>query len=199
MKHIIIYKKIWIIKKKQTIKKENWHTHEHCLRDYKLVQLFQREICQCTTKASKIWISSDLISLLEIYLQEIIMGTSLLAQWLRICLPMQGTWVQSLVQEDPTCCRATKPVLHNYWGCALEPASHNYRARMPRAHALQQEKPESTCTTTKSSPRSPQLEKARALQQRPNAAKNKINKFKKRNNYDFVKKFTYRDVHFYIM
>jgi len=25
------------------------------------------------------------------------------AQWLRICLPMPGTGVQSLVQEDPMC------------------------------------------------------------------------------------------------
>ena len=31
-------------------------------------------------------------------------GTSLVAQWLRICLPVQGMWVQSLVRElDPTC------------------------------------------------------------------------------------------------
>ena len=41
-------------------------------------------------------------------------GTSLVAQWLRIRLPMQGTWVRSLVWEDLTCCGATKPVLHNY-------------------------------------------------------------------------------------
>ena len=33
-----------------------------------------------------------------------------------------------------------------------------------------------TCTATKSSPRSPQLEKAHVQQQRPNADKNKINK-----------------------
>ena len=39
--------------------------------------------------------------------------TSLVAQWLRICLPMQGTWVRSLVGEDPTCCGATKPTHHN--------------------------------------------------------------------------------------
>ena len=41
-------------------------------------------------------------------------GASLVAQWLRIRLPMQWTQVQALVQEDPTCCRATKPVCHNY-------------------------------------------------------------------------------------
>ncbi|KAJ8785966.1 hypothetical protein J1605_006926 [Eschrichtius robustus] len=41
-------------------------------------------------------------------------GTSLVAQWLRIRLPMQGTRVRSLVREDPTCRRATKPLCHNY-------------------------------------------------------------------------------------
>ena len=40
-------------------------------------------------------------------------GTSLVAQWLRIRLPMQGTRVQALVREDPTCSRATRPVHHN--------------------------------------------------------------------------------------
>ena len=41
-------------------------------------------------------------------------GTSLVAQWLRIRLLMQGTRVRALVQEDPTCHGATKPVRHNY-------------------------------------------------------------------------------------
>ena len=58
--------------------------------------------------------------------------TYLVAQWLGICLPMQRTWVQSLVREDPTCCGATKPVRHNYWACALKPASHNYWACVPQ-------------------------------------------------------------------
>ena len=39
---------------------------------------------------------------------------SLVAQWLKICLVMPGTWVQSLVREDPLCCEATEPVYHNY-------------------------------------------------------------------------------------
>ena len=66
---------------------------------------------------------------------------------------MQGTRVRALVQEDPTCRGATKPVRHNYWPCALEPVSHNYWAcalepvsdnywaRMHRIRAPQQEKP----------------------------------------------------------
>ena len=43
-----------------------------------------------------------------------VFGTSLVAQWLRIRLPMQGTQVRALVREDPTCRGATKPVHHNY-------------------------------------------------------------------------------------
>ena len=54
---------------------------------------------------------------------------------------MQGTWVQALVQEDPTCRRATKPVHHNYWARALDPRATTTEARVPRACALQQEKP----------------------------------------------------------
>ena len=63
---------------------------------------------------------------------NLILQTSLVAQWLRIHLPMQGTRVRSLVWKDPTCHGATKPVRHNYWACTLEPASHNYWACMPQ-------------------------------------------------------------------
>ena len=35
--------------------------------------------------------------------------TSLVAQWLRVCLPTQGTWVRFLLREDSTCCRPAKP------------------------------------------------------------------------------------------
>ena len=43
---------------------------------------------------------------------------SLVAQWLRICLPIQGTRVRALVWEDTTCRGATGPVSHNYRACA---------------------------------------------------------------------------------
>ena len=46
------------------------------------------------------------------------LGSSLVAQWLRICLPMQGTRVRALVWEDPTCREAARPVSHNCWACA---------------------------------------------------------------------------------
>ena len=57
--------------------------------------------------------------------RKYVTGTSLAVQWLRIHLLMQGTRVRALVWEDTTWHGATKPVRHNYWACALEPASHN--------------------------------------------------------------------------
>ena len=59
-----------------------------------------------STKFSAKWIT-------DIH-KNAILWASLVAQWLRICLPMQGTRVQALVWEDPTCRRATRPVSHNY-------------------------------------------------------------------------------------
>ena len=47
-------------------------------------------------------------------IDKIYLGTSLVTQWLRIHLSMQGTWVRSLAWEDPTCRGATKPVRYNY-------------------------------------------------------------------------------------
>ena len=35
--------------------------------------------------------------------------TALVVHWIRIYPPMQGTWVQSLVWEDPTWCGPPKP------------------------------------------------------------------------------------------
>ena len=70
--------------------------------------------------------------------QEPLSWASLVAQWLRICLPVQGTWVRALVWEDPTCCGATGPVSHNYWACASgacapqQERPRQWEARAPR-------------------------------------------------------------------
>ncbi|KAB0373779.1 hypothetical protein FD755_014035, partial [Muntiacus reevesi] len=37
-----------------------------------------------------------------------------------------GDTIRSLIQEDPTCCRATEPGPHSYGAHALEPRSHKY-------------------------------------------------------------------------
>ena len=79
---------------------------------------------ECTTQRvnfSKPWTLVNKVS-----------GASLVAQWLRMCLPMQGTRVQALAWEEPTCRGATRPMCHNYWACALEPASHNCWAQVPQ-------------------------------------------------------------------
>ena len=57
--------------------------------------------------------------------------------WLRLHLPLQGTWVRFLVQEDPTCHEATKSVCHNY----CSPHAATGEVPTSRARALQQEKP----------------------------------------------------------
>ena len=68
-----------------------------------------------------------------------------MAQWLRICLPMQGRQVRALVREDPTAKEQ------------LSPRATTTEVCTPRAHAPQQEKP-------------PQRE-ARALQRRVTPAR----------------------------
>ena len=55
--------------------------------------------------------------------------TSLVAQWLRIHMPMQGTRIRVLVQEDPHAAEQLSPCATTTEACA------------PRACALQQEKP----------------------------------------------------------
>ena len=96
---------------------------------------------------------------------------------------MQGAQVQVLVLEDPTFHGATKPIHHNYQACVLEPASHNYWARMPQLlkpaclepmlHNKRSHRNEKPAHCNEEKPCSPQLEKAHAQQRRPKTAKNK--------------------------
>ena len=52
-----------------------------------------------------------------------------MVQWLSVRLPTQATRFRSLIWEDPTCRRATRPVCHNYWRpCSLHPVLHNKRS-----------------------------------------------------------------------
>ena len=69
---------------------------------------------------------------------KILNRASLVAQWLRICLPMQGTRVRALVWEDPTCHGATRPMSHNYWACTFGAcAPQQERPRQWEVRALQ--------------------------------------------------------------
>ena len=64
-----------------------------------------------------IFFSSSLYSGSITFLIKFTLRASLVAQWLRICLPMQGTRVRALVWEEPACRGAAGPVSHNYWAC----------------------------------------------------------------------------------
>ena len=90
---------------------------------------------------------------------------SLVAQWLRICLPMQGTRVRALVWEDPTCRRATGP---------HEPQLLSLRVWSLCSATREAAIVRGPCTAMKSGPRLPQLEKALAQKRRPNTAINKL-------------------------
>ena len=87
--------------------------------------------------------------------------TSLVTQWMRNCLPMQGTRVQSSVQEDPTCLRATKPVWQLLKPACLGPVPHNKRShnKKPLHHNREE-------------PALPKTRESLAQQQRPSTAEN---------------------------
>ena len=70
---------------------------------------FQSEPCDFLSPLA--YINQDFCQFKEIKTQ---LRASLVAQWLRVCLLMQGTRVRALVWEDPTCRGAAGPVSHNY-------------------------------------------------------------------------------------
>ena len=112
-------------------------------------------------------------------------GISLVVQWIRICLAMQGTGVQSLFWEDSTCKGATKSVCHKYWAHELQllnlldlkPVLHDKRNH-------HDEKPSHCSRVTPALEKATlaALEKVLVQQQRPCAAKNKyIQNLKQKN------------------
>ena len=76
--------------------------------------------------------------------------TSLVVQWLGICLTLQRTLVQSLVREDSTCREATKPMCQDYWACALELMLHNKRSHCNKKSTHRKESSLPCCNYRKS-------------------------------------------------
>ena len=115
----------------------------------------------------------------KVWLKKHDIQTCLVAQWIRICLPVHSTWVWCLVWEDPTFSGAAKPLCHRYWAQVLKPGATNTEPTRcsswsPCAWSPypQQEKPlQGEACALK--PYSPPLKKAHTKQWRPRAAKNK--------------------------
>ena len=98
------------------------------------------------------------------------LGTSLVIQWLGICLSTQGTWVGSLVWEDTTGQWATQPMPHSCLAHGLQSLRATAtEACTPGPCALQRE----ARVPRKSCARSLQLEKDWAQNQDPGKPKNK--------------------------
>ena len=98
-------------------------------------------------------------------------GTSLVVQWLRICLPIQSAQARSLSQEDPICQGATNLVCSSYRGCRLQ-----LRKPVCPEHVLLNKRSltvRSPRTATKSSRRLLQPDKAHKQQRRPSTTINK--------------------------
>ena len=110
-----------------------------------------------------------------------ICGTSLVVQWMGVCLPMRGTRARCLGPVNSTCLRATKPLRHTYWAHALElwatapePVCQNcwgLHAWIQCSTIREGTTIRNPHLTRKNSPCSLQLEKAHTQQWRPSAAK----------------------------
>ena len=51
-------------------------------------------------------------------------GTSLVVQWMELCLPTQRVWIRSLVQEDSACRAPKSPVSQLLSLCATTNEAH---------------------------------------------------------------------------
>ena len=112
------------------------------------------------------------------------MRASPVVQGLRIRLPIQGTQVRSLVQEDPTCLGAvnscstcTKPELSSPWAATTEPLARRLRSAAGGASRVR---------SPRTAAREPQPEKARS---REHPARSQIKEIFKKSVCGKVKSF----------
>ena len=105
-----------------------------------------------------------------------------MAQWVRIHLPMQGTLVWPLVQEDSTRLRVTKSVHLTYWARALQLQTlWSLKTYKPVLQNKTSHHNDKVCTTQpENSLHLPNKRKAWAKQQKPSTVKNNN---KKSNHY----------------
>ena len=135
------------------------HMHEKRIRqksygNVETVRIFKEAFCftgihmayRAFILLTKTWASVQWIVKLEsLILFKVCKRASWWLSGKKIHLPMQETWVWSLVQEDPIGQGASKPISHNYWACAPRCAGEPRTFLCSRAQELQLLSP---CTTT---------------------------------------------------
>ena len=105
------------------------------------------------------------------------MGTFLVVQWIWISLPMQGKWIWSLVQEDPTCNEVQVPQVLSL--SSMRSATTETLKVQSLCFTRQDTAVRSLCTTIKSSPSSLQLEESQTKQWRHSTAEKSFPWFSK--------------------
>ena len=88
-------------------KASTFQSHHNVVKDNKILN--RRPFLAITLLLFSLNIQHPYYASLKSFTEQ----TSLVVQWLKICLPMQGMQVRSLVGKDSTCHGATKPVGHN--------------------------------------------------------------------------------------
>ena len=117
------------------------HTHTHIhIYMYVCIYVCESFLVQCSLTClflfSFLFWGDIFKKITKTDVKKLAARTSLVAQWIRIYLPIKGTQVWSLVQEDSTCRGTTKPASHNYWArvpqllkpACLDPVLYNKRS-----------------------------------------------------------------------
>ena len=110
--HCVIQSQCSFLKKSQYLTKTVPSTSPTA--SHTLPSFISPAVCVINSSAISLFFFFPQWRMREVWRSKIkVVGTSLVVQWIRICLP--GTLVWSLVQQDSTCRGATKPVHRNYW------------------------------------------------------------------------------------
>ena len=151
-----------------------WHLISDILsQEYFLYNLFLQNY-KMGSRRGIITKPQALLTIICSFILKLCAWTSLVVQWLRVSLSMQGTWVLFLVLEDSICSKAIKPVPQK-----LTPWAATTEGQEPQLVKLRDLEPmlcnkRSHCTLQlKNSPQLLQLEKACAQQRRPSTDINK--------------------------
>ena len=114
------------------------------------------------------------ITNISILVKKFIFGSTSGGSVVRICLLMQNIRVWSLIQEDPMCLGAAKPMPHNDWAWELQLTTEAHMPKSLRFPVRVAATMRSLCTKSKRSPHLPQLKTIHKQQWRSSIVKNTL-------------------------